>query len=152
MSIYTDKMSVAPNANALRSMKRYFPDWTEQNLVLPEASSHPGVSQDGTMSAGGDGQQYHEFLLSCNWVLRPDGLREFFSELSKHSLVGNCPRQAASNEGSESGVTVLTASIEVGNDMGYHAWLFPSQITLWRRVHAYDCSWGYSRPHSAARD
>ncbi|KAK8032824.1 hypothetical protein PG991_002222 [Apiospora marii] len=72
MSVYTDTV--------------YFPEWTEQNLALPESSSHRGASQDGSMSAVGDGQEYHEFLLSCNWVLRPAGLREFFSEFSKHSL------------------------------------------------------------------
>ncbi|KAK8083491.1 hypothetical protein PG996_002272 [Apiospora saccharicola] len=86
MSVYTDAASVAPNANAHRSMMRYFPDWTEQNLVPPEASSHRGASQYGSMNAVGDSQVYHEFLLSCNWVLRPDGLQEFFSEFGKYSL------------------------------------------------------------------
>ncbi|KAK8140498.1 hypothetical protein PG984_000564 [Apiospora sp. TS-2023a] len=86
MSVYIDTAPVAPNANAHRSMMRYFPDWTEQNLAPPEASSHRGASQDGSMNVVGDNQVYHEFLLSCNWVLRPDGLQEFYSEFGKYSL------------------------------------------------------------------
>ncbi|KAK8090038.1 hypothetical protein PG997_004999 [Apiospora hydei] len=86
MSVFTDTASVVPNPNALRTMRRYFPEWTEQNLTAPQEVPHRGSSQAESISASGNRHGYQEFLLSSNWVLRPDGLREFFSEFTKRSL------------------------------------------------------------------
>ncbi|KAK8125738.1 uncharacterized protein PG998_001497 [Apiospora kogelbergensis] len=86
MSILSDKASMAPSANAHGAMRKYYPEWTEQFLVAPEEAAHQGVSQEGSNILPGSGREYQEFLLSSNWVLRPDGLQEFFVEYGKLSL------------------------------------------------------------------
>ncbi|KAK8048615.1 hypothetical protein PG994_010345 [Apiospora phragmitis] len=86
MSDFTDTPSVAPSAIAHRTMKRYYDEWTAQNLTVSEGIGRRGTSQAESNSVAGSGQEYHGFLLSSNWILRPDGLQEFFSEFSKYSL------------------------------------------------------------------
>ncbi|KAK6865171.1 hypothetical protein PG995_001699 [Apiospora arundinis] len=86
MSASSDKAPVAPTANAYNAMKRYYSDWTEQNLKAPDEAACQEISQGGSISVANKDREYNEFLLSSNWVLRPDGLQEFFTEFSKLCL------------------------------------------------------------------
>ncbi|KAK6842682.1 hypothetical protein PG987_003542 [Apiospora arundinis] len=86
MSASSDKAPVAPTTNAYNAMKRYYSDWTEQNLKAPDEAACQEISQGGSISVANKDREYNEFLLSSNWVLRPDGLQEFFTEFSKLCL------------------------------------------------------------------
>lgn len=71
-------MTYAPTSAAHRSMANYFPEWTVDNL--PERSNSPQCLDP----APGLGDTYSQFLLGSNWILRPDGLKEFYEKLEQH--------------------------------------------------------------------
>ncbi|KAI1852363.1 hypothetical protein JX266_002541 [Neoarthrinium moseri] len=69
-------MAYVPNAQGHRSMRTYFPAWTRQQLAGAQKSP-PKVAQEFGNNA------YSSFSLSSNWILRPEGLEEFYAELRK---------------------------------------------------------------------
>lgn len=70
--------TTAASAGAARTMKRFYPQWTAENMAAPSipASSEP--------IQGADDAGFIEFVLSSNWIMRPDGLRELYAKIREH--------------------------------------------------------------------
>jgi hypothetical protein len=58
------------------AMRRYFP---ERAIEKPSRSLATGEVSDSDF----DNEDYVEFILSTNWILRPRGLEEFYKRLQE---------------------------------------------------------------------
>jgi hypothetical protein len=71
-TIMEDDDSNPPRKNVRSEMAQYFPQWTHESTIGDRRATTE-LTYDGSGPFGGV-----EFLIGCNWVLRPAGLRRFF--------------------------------------------------------------------------
>ncbi|ORY62218.1 uncharacterized protein BCR38DRAFT_486489 [Pseudomassariella vexata] len=69
-------MAVAPNFRAYQTMEKYFPGCMSVPFSMKKPSEATSTVHD----------KYAEFILSSNWIFRPEGLKEFYSELRKQAM------------------------------------------------------------------
>ncbi|KAI5865194.1 hypothetical protein GGS23DRAFT_414036 [Durotheca rogersii] len=60
------------DARVVQTLSRQFPDWHD-------------TPNDGSVKSFSAGKDCAEFLLASNWILRPQGIKHFFTELQEHT-------------------------------------------------------------------
>jgi hypothetical protein len=64
-------------------MSALYPEYTVQHLTAPPTTHVRTLETQNTVGP----DRHCEFLLSTNWVLRPEGLEEFYTELRQRNEV-----------------------------------------------------------------